>query len=318
MNIFLKIGLYSLLLIASLKAHSNEKYKHVVLKNITINYHFKDLKSLAKESEISQLVAKSFNSYTKMFRGLPRDTSGNTYSEISLHIKHGKYLGGEADPKFISITWNDEKQFGFATWQTILLHELFHLWNAESFRYQSGKEHWFNEGFTEYYTYKTAVQLGLISANDALTIAAKTIGFYSASKGLGTISMRDAGVSNDTKFNNYFLVYHGGWVVAFILDSDIRQRTNGEKSLDDLMRWMYSNYRRNKVLYNLEDLNKGLKRITNFNYIDFLESYVNGKATIPISDYFPLSDAFWAFEFKKTHRKEYSTLYKTLGINLDN
>jgi predicted metalloprotease with PDZ domain len=315
MNIILKIGFYSLLLTASLKAHSNETHKQVVLENITINYHFKDLKSLDKEAEINKLITQAFKSYTKLFHGLPRDKSGNTYYEISLHIKHGKYLGGEADPKFIDITWHDKKQFGFATWQTILLHELFHLWSAESFRYQSGKEHWFNEGFTEYYTYKTAVQLGLISSNDAFAIATKAIGFYSASKGLGTISMRDAGASNKTKFNNYFLVYHGGWVVALILDNDIRKRTNGEKSLDDLMRWMHSNYQRDKVLYTLDDLNKGLKEITNFNYIYFFNSYVNGKATIPISDYFPLSDAFWAWEFNKLNSKEYSSVYRTLGIN---
>lgn len=314
-NTLLNIGLYCLLLIAPLKAYSNETHNQVVLDNITINYHFKDLKSFDKEAEINKLITKAFNSYTKMFHGLPRDTSGNTYSEISLHIKHGKYLGGEADPKFIEITWNDEKSFGFATWKTILLHELFHLWSAESFRYKSGKEHWFNEGFTEYYTYKTAVQLGLISSTDALAIAAKAIGFYSASKGLGILSMRDAGGSNKTKFDNYFLVYHGGWVVALVLDNDIRQRTNGERSLDDLMRWMYSNYHRDEVLYSLEDLNKGLKEITNIDYTDFFNSYVNGTATIPISGYFPLSDAFWALEFKKTNRKEYRTLYKTLGIN---
>jgi predicted metalloprotease with PDZ domain len=315
-NTLLTIGIYCLLSIASLKAHSNDTHKQVVLENITINYHFKDLKSLEKEAEINQLITQAFNSYTKMFHGLPRDASGSTYAEISLHIKQGKYLGGEADPKFIEITWNDEKLFGFSTWQTVLLHELFHLWSAESFRYQSGKEHWFNEGFTEYYTYKTAIQLGLISTDEALAIAAKVIGFYSSSKGLGSISMRDAGASNKTKFDNYFLVYHGGWVVALVIDNDIRQRTNGKKSLDDFMRWMYKNYHREQVLYNLEDLNKGLKEITNYDYIDFFNTYVNGKATIPISDYFPLSDAFWALEFNKTNRKKYNTLYKTLGINL--
>jgi hypothetical protein len=198
----LKIGLYCLLLVTSLMAHSNEMHKQVTLENIVINYHFKDLKSLSKETEINELISKAFNSYTLMFNGLPRDPAGNSYFEISLHIKHGKYLGGEADPKFIEITWNDEIVFGFATWKTLLLHELFHLWNGESFRYQSGEEHWFNEGFTEYYTYKTALQLGLISSKDALSIAAKAVGFYSASKGLGTLSMREAGRSNKSKFDN--------------------------------------------------------------------------------------------------------------------
>jgi predicted metalloprotease with PDZ domain len=313
-NTLLTIGLFCFLIVASLKVQGNETYKKVELKNITINYHFKDLISLDKESEINELITNAFNSYIKMFHGLPRDTSGNTDTEISLHLKHGKYLGGEADPQFVEITWNDKKTFSFGTWQTILLHEVFHLWSGESFRYQSGKEHWFNEGFTEYYTFKTAVQLGLISSNEALAIAAKAIGFYSSSEGLGTLSTRDAGASNKTKFDNYFLVYHGGWVVALVLDSDIRKRTNGKKSLDDLMRWMYSNYHRNEVLYNLQDINKGLKEITHFNYSDFLNTYVNGKSVIPVSDYLPLSDALWALEFNKSNRKEYGSVYRTLGI----
>jgi len=314
-NTLNKIGLYYLIIFASLQAHGNDSTKKVVLENVTINYHFKDVSSLDKEAEINKLVTLAFKEYTKLFQGLPRDKSGNTYTEISLYIEHGKYLGGEADPKYIDITWNDKKQFGFSTWQAILLHELFHLWNAESFRYQSGKEHWFNEGFTEYYTYKTAAQLGLIKPSEALSIAVKAVGFYSSSKGLRTISMRDAGASNKTKFNNYFLVYHGGWAVALVLDTDIRQKTNGKKSLDDLMRWIYSNYHRDDALYDLEDIKKGLKEITNFDYTDFINSYVSGTTIIPISDYLPLSDALWALEFNKHNRNEYHKIFKTLGIN---
>ena len=174
--------------------------------------------------------------------------------------------------------------FGFGSWQTLLLHELFHLWSAESFRYKDGREHWFNEGVTEYYAFKAAVQLGLVSAEDMLSKAAFPIGYYSASEGIGKISMREAGKTNNTKFDNYFLVYHGGWVVAMIIDREIRERTGGEKSLDDLMRWMYEHFPRHQKLYTFSDIINGLKTVTNSDYTDFLSRYVDGVERIPVSE----------------------------------
>jgi predicted metalloprotease with PDZ domain len=57
-----------------------------------------------------------------------------------------------------------------------------------------------------------------------------------------------ASEKNKLKFQNYFLLYHGGWVVAMLLDEDIRTRSNGEKSLEDLMRWMHRNFPRHEHL----------------------------------------------------------------------
>jgi predicted metalloprotease with PDZ domain len=288
--------------------------KNVELDNIKINYHFLDQASMDKEREISLLVSQAFSAYTKLFGGLPRDLSGIEYSELSIHVKQGKHLSGEADPKLIILTWSKGDMFGYGDWKTLLLHEIFHLWSAESIRYQDGREHWFNEGFTEYYAVKTAVQLGLISADKAISIAAYPIGYYSASKGLGSISMRSAGANNQTKFDNYFLIYHGGWVVAMILDQHIRSKTNGAKSLNDLMSFMYKNFPRNEKHYGLEDISLSLKEITGVDFSDFLNKYVDGVQTIPISEHLQISDVLWQYKYNKHNKSEYKYLYQTLGI----
>jgi predicted metalloprotease with PDZ domain len=290
----------------------NEKI--VELESIKINYHFLDQTSIKKEPEITELVSEAFNAYTKLFGGLPRDLSGNEYSEISIKVKQGKHLGGEADPQLIILTWSNGDMFGYGDWKTLLLHEVFHLWSAESIRYKDGREHWFNEGFTEYYAFKTAVELGLISAEKALSIAAFPIGYYSASQGLGQISMRDAGKNNKTKFDNYFLIYHGGWVVAMILDQEIRSKTDGKKSLDDIMAYMHKYYPRDKKLYEIDDISKSIKKITGVNFSDFLNKYVTGVQTIPISNYLHLSDALWSYKFNTHNKSKYKYLYQTLGI----
>lgn len=288
--------------------------KSVEAEHIKINYRFLDHNSVNKEAEITELVSQAFAVYTKLFGGLPRDLSGSEYSDISIQVKQGKHLGGEADPKVIMLTWSQGDTFGYGDWKTILLHEVFHLWNAESIRYKDGREHWFNEGFTEYYAMKTAVQLGLISHEEAISIAALPIGYYSASKGLGKISMREAGANNNTKFDNYFLIYHGGWVVAMILDQEIRFKTNGTKSLDDLMSFMYKNYPRHKKLYGIEDILLSLKESTGINFTDFLNKYVIGVQTIPISNHLHLSDAMWSYTYNTHNKPQYKYLYQAIGI----
>jgi predicted metalloprotease with PDZ domain len=288
--------------------------KKVELDHIKINYHFSDKSSIQKEPEITELVSQAFAVYAELFGGLPRDLSGTEYSEISIHVKQGKHLGGEADPKLIILTWSEGNMFGYGDWRTLLLHEVFHLWSAESLRYKDGREHWFNEGFTEYYAFKTAVQFGLISAEEAISTAAFPVGYYSASKGLGEISMREAGKSNKTKFDNYFLIYHGGWVVAMILDQEIRSKTNGTKSLDDLMAFLYENYPRDKNLYGIDDISLSLKKVTGLNFSNFLSKYVDGVQTIPISKYLHLSDALWSYKFNEHNKSKYKYLYQTLGI----
>jgi predicted metalloprotease with PDZ domain len=289
--------------------------KEVELENIKINYHFLDHISVKKEPEITELVSKAFTVYTKLFEGLPRDLTGKEYSEISIKVKQGNHLGGEADPQLIILTWSNGDMFGYGDWKILLLHEIFHLWSAESIRYKDGREHWFNEGFTEYYAFKTAMQLGLISAEKAISIAAFPIGYYSASQGLGKISMREAGKNNKTKFDNYFLVYHGGWVVAMILDQEIRSKTDGNKSLDNLMAYMYRHYPRDKKLYGIDDISKSVKKITGVDFSEFLNKYVDGVQTIPISNYLHLSDALWSYKFNTPNKSEYKYLYQTLGIN---
>jgi len=315
-NRFYKHVICITFLLFSSLAESKKSEKRVQLDGLAINYQFMDDASANLETELNALITRAFAIYTELFNGLPRDKQGKEYSEFTLHVKQGTNMGGEADPGIIMLTWNNKQLFGLASWQTLLLHELFHLWSAESFRYEDGREHWFNEGFAEYYAYKTAVQLGLISERDMLSFAAIPIGHYFSSLGLRNISMRNAGKHNKTKFENYFLVYHGGWVVAMVLDHDIRKRTNDKANLDDLMRWMYTNFPREKSLYNIGDIIAGLNQLTKFDYHDFFELYVDGTEPLPLTKHLPISDALWAFEFKKRERAKFNRLYRTLGFEV--
>ena len=222
--------------------------KDIEINGLQISYEFLDKASSEKELKITHFITRTYDSYADLFGGLPRNLYSTEYKDFSVWVKH---LGGEADPKVIIFTWSFERSFGYNNWKTLLMHEIFHLWSAESIRYVDGREHWFNEGSAEYYTLRAAAQLDLISSEEALSIAAHPIGYYSSSKGLENILMREAGKTNKTEFDNYFLVYNGGWIVAIVMDYKIRSMSKGKNSLNDLMKWMYKNFKRHEKLYSL-------------------------------------------------------------------
>lgn len=287
--------------------------KQVDANGLKIKYEFFDELSSEKEPEITQVIVESFKIFSKIFGGLPRNLSGQKYTDFTVHVKHDKHLSGEADPQIVMLTWSNGSAFGYGDWKTLLMHEVFHLWSAESIRYNDGGEHWFNEGFAEYYIYRTAAKLDMIYPEQVLSIAAQSIGYYMTSKGLGNISMREAGTRNK-KMDNYFLVYNGGWIVAMILDHEIRSKSKGKNSLDDLMRWLYINFKRHEKLYTLENIVQGLNGVTGMDFTDFMSKYVEGKKVMPVNEYFDLGKAIWDLKYntKKINRHEY--LYKSLGV----
>lgn len=310
-----KINILLVLIVSLVSLEANATVeKQVKVGTIIINYQFKDEASQKKEEEMTQLIGQAFEIYSKLFGGLPRNLAGEEYSEFVVQVRKSQFSGGEADPQLIKLSWSEEKVFGYAKWQVALLHEIFHLWSAESFRYKNSSEQWFNEGFAEYYAYKTATQLKLYSPQKALSILTHPIGLYLSSGGLGNISMRKAGKTDKTKFDNYFLIYHGGWVVALILDHDIRSKTNGTKSIDDLMAWLYVNFPRHEKLYKYDDIVLGLKESAGIDYSDFFDKYVIGTQVIPISEYFNLSDAVWNYQLKTDEVTNYKYLFQSVGM----
>lgn len=304
---------------------SNSSYSHTVANDIikqtvkvgdiSLHYEFFDAESLAKQAAFTDTIIAGVEYYQQLFGGYPRDLDGNTYTEITVRVRHGSHLSGEADPKLLLLTWSDNTMFGIHNWQTMLLHEIFHLWNAESFRYQDGREHWFNEGFSEFYAFKAASKLGIITGRDALVIAAQPVGFYYSASGLGNVSLREAGKDNNSKFDNYFLVYHGGWVAAMLLDYDIRSKTANKCSLDYSMRFLYKHYHRNKKLYNNDDITAAIQESCNLDYSSFFKRYINGIEAMPVSEYFDLGKALWNYEFNSELLLQHRYLYQSLGVD---
>ncbi|MCW5519150.1 hypothetical protein J1N09_04830 [Aureitalea sp. L0-47] len=117
-------------------------------------------------------------------------------------------------------------------------HELQHNWTGKVIENANEEEqYWFSEGFTEYYTFRNIAANGIYELDEAYFVEKLNENV----KNLVSSPVL-AAPNSEINYENFWssydyskLPYFRGSVFAFILDMKIRQESNGEKSLDDLM-----------------------------------------------------------------------------------
>jgi len=226
---------------------------------LTLNLEFSNEGVALYKDRLIYLVDTTVEECIKLFGGLPRKLNGQDYTTLKIVVSDG--FGGEADPEFIDLRISDTKLFGFYNWEMLLIHELLHLWSAETFRYVDDQEQWFNEGVTEYLTFRIAAKLGIIKQEDVLNTFSKPLSTYLSAKGLGRYSMRSAASTDQLKRQHYFLIYHGGYVAGMVLDHQIRLRSHEKFSLSTLMSELYFSHSREKP-YSSSSIVRLIKRTT--------------------------------------------------------
>lgn len=142
---------------------------------------------------------------------------------------------------------------------SFLTHEYFHHYNAKRIRpielgpfdytrANTTKQLWIAEGITVYYEGIIMNRAGIISKEELLQRWAKEINDYESNPGKRHQSLADASEktweegpfgSQEGKGISY---YKKGPVIALLLDLKIRHATRGSKSLDDVMRMLYTTY----------------------------------------------------------------------------
>lgn len=195
---------------------------------------------------------------------------------------------------------------GYKTFLSLASHEYFHAWNVcrikpEEFVPYSlnsesyTKQLWAYEGITSYYDDFSLFRTGLVSFDDYLKLKSKTISRVNRGNGQLKQSLIESSFYTWTKFyqqgadaaNNIVSYYTKGSLIALWLDLTIRKATNANKSLDDVMRTLWSDYL-NKgseytgtQLYTIINIVNGLidADIT----VDFYQ-LLNEKAPVPLTE----------------------------------
>jgi predicted metalloprotease with PDZ domain len=142
-------------------------------------------------------------------------------------------------------------------------HEYFHLWHVKRIRpaaftpYALGGEAytrqlWLFEGVTSYYDDLCLARAGLVSAESYLELLGRTLTAVYRSPGRRRQTLEEASFDAWIKFyrpdenspNATVSYYAKGAMVALALDLEIRLRTGGRVSLDDVMRVAWAHYGR--------------------------------------------------------------------------
>jgi predicted metalloprotease with PDZ domain len=135
-------------------------------------------------------------------------------------------------------------------------HEYFHAWNVKQIRpkvlgpFDYTREQrtgnlWFSEGVTDYYAKITTYRSGLQDLKWLLNDLSGQIGDLQRGQARHTFTVADAS-RQAWEYGGFGLkdlsYYTKGLLIGWILDAVIRDATDGEKSLDDVMRLMYKRY----------------------------------------------------------------------------
>jgi predicted metalloprotease with PDZ domain len=254
---------------------------------LAVSVRFSNATVARRAPELKKVLSGGLERYTELFGGPPRDSTGAPLKSLAVTVASGPIGAGDADPGVLRITIGPGPMFGFYDWRMTVLHEAFHLWNAESFRYQGPAEQWFNEGVSEFYAMQTAAKLGLISDMEAIRIAGIAVGYYTSALGYGKLSFRSAGA---TKGQHYFLVYYGGWVAALVLDRDLRGRTHNHRSMDDVVRRLYADFNRDTKQYTNDNVGVAILQTANEDYSVWFRNHIEGPTPIPVSNVLNLGD----------------------------
>ncbi|MEG0822759.1 MAG: PDZ domain-containing protein [Burkholderiaceae bacterium] len=155
----------------------------------------------------------------------------------------------------------EETTEGYRQFLGLASHEYFHSWNVKRIKpaafvpYDLSAEVntrllWLFEGFTSYYDDLMLLRSGLISETQYLDRLAKTLDTVQGASGRHKQSVAESSFDAWIKYyrqdenspNAIVSYYQKGSLIALVLDLTIRAQTQGKKSLDDVMRLLWSQH----------------------------------------------------------------------------
>lgn len=197
---------------------------------------------------------KIAKSATEIIGDVPYDK----YAFLIMDKGYGGLEHSNSMAVFSNTNYDITNSKGYKDWLSFIAHEFFHLYNVKTIRpinlgpFNYSKENlthmlWVAEGFTVYYEYMVLNRAGLLSRTEVLAALSSTFATFENAYGRKCLSARQASFDTWLNFFNWnnhtdnttISYYDIGCALGMLLDLKIRQETNNEKSLDDVMRTLY-------------------------------------------------------------------------------
>jgi predicted metalloprotease with PDZ domain len=254
------------------------------------------------EARLKQDFAKIVEQGAQIFGGVPYD-----HYTFILHIQPG--LGGGLEHLNSTTCQATPRVFatraGYVSFLGLIAHEYFHLWNVKRIRpralgpfdYQNEnytRALWLSEGVTDYYGNQLLRRAGLMTTEEYLNEIARSIATYEATPGRRVQTAESASFDtwikhyrpDENSVNTALSYYLRGDLLGLLLDIEIRTRTNGAKTLDDVMRLLNEKYALPRPGFSDAELKAAFEQVAGGDLTDFFNRYISGNQEIDFNQWF--------------------------------
>jgi predicted metalloprotease with PDZ domain len=253
------------------------------------------------EERVKTDLAKIVEEDAKMFDGLLYD-----HYTFIVGVQPGIGGGTEHVNANVSLTTPNvfKNDTDYKRFLSLESHEYFHNINVKRIRplalgpfdYQTENythNLWVSEGFTDYYGALILRRAGLTTVKDYLDDLGKLLAGYEQTPGRLVQSAESASFDawikqyrpDESSVNTAMSYYTRGDILGMLFDIEIRTRSNGTKSLDDVMRLLLDKYGLPKPGFTDTQLKAAFETVAGGDLSDFWKRYVAGTDEIDFAGY---------------------------------
>jgi predicted metalloprotease with PDZ domain len=248
------------------------------------------------KSEMAMMPDPDFNEYTFLFHVSPFISLGDGMEHLN---STSIVIRGVTDNETLSQAFE------------LAAHEFFHVWNVKRLRPlglgpfdYTGEVYtrslWFAEGVTTYYSYLILYRCGLWNQQEFLDRLANEIRQLRNEPGREMMSAESSSfhawfydgapqLQKTNLANSTISYYNKGAILGMLLDLEIRERTGGRKSLDDVLRSMYKKFYQVPATgyylpgrgYTEHDILETVNEVSGSDFTPFFQKYVEGTQPLP-------------------------------------
>ncbi|MBO0935971.1 M61 family metallopeptidase [Fibrella sp. HMF5335] len=189
---------------------------------------------------------------------------------------------------------------------TLVAHEYFHLWNVKRIRpialgpFDYENENythmlWLSEGCTSFYEDYILRRAGFHTPEEYLRVVAGDISGIENAPGNRVQSAAESSFDawikyyrpNENSANSTVSYYSKGAVLGSLLNLAILGATDGKRSMDDLLRYLYQEYyKKQQRGFTDDEFRKAAEQIAGKPLADFFDNGVNGTGPLNYNAYF--------------------------------
>ena len=202
-----------------------------------------------------------------------------------------------------SLPWGEKRTDAYIQFWDSVHTSIFSTWNVKRIKpavfqpYNLNRETytsllWVFEGWTSYYDDLILLRCDLISTEQYLTLIGKTITRVYKGSALHKQSLADSSFTAWTKFyrqdenapNAVISYYAKGALAALALDLYIRRETGNQKSLDDVMKALWTEFGSKGIGVPEDGVERLSERITGLDLSEWFDAVVRGVGTLPLEE----------------------------------